>query len=60
MVWLLRKCTGCHRYTLKEMCPHCGGATVSPHPAKYSPDDKYQRLKILMRRLSEGEEQPQV
>jgi H/ACA ribonucleoprotein complex subunit 3 len=52
MVWLLRRCTKCHRYTLNETCPSCGGEAVSPHPAKFSMDDKYRKYKILMRRIS--------
>jgi H/ACA ribonucleoprotein complex subunit 3 len=55
MVWLLRKCERCLRYTLKrDVCPVCGGMVHVPHPAKFSPDDKYARLK---RRTSASEEQ---
>jgi len=51
MVWLLRRCGNCKRYTLnKEKCPSCGGAVYVPHPAKFSPDDKYAKYR---RRLSE-------
>ena len=46
MVWLLRKCEKCLRYTLhKDVCPYCGGAVHVPHPAKFSPDDKYAKYK---------------
>jgi H/ACA ribonucleoprotein complex subunit 3 len=38
---LLRRCSPCRRYTLGEACPVCGGATIMPIPAKYSPSDKY-------------------
>ncbi|MBS3116326.1 nucleolar RNA-binding Nop10p family protein [Candidatus Woesearchaeota archaeon] len=34
-------CTFCHRYTLCPICPSCHQKVVSPHPAKYSPLDKY-------------------
>lgn len=51
--WLLRKCTVCGRYTLKrERCPYCGGVTRIPHPAKFSPDDKYSRYRRLMKKLA--------
>jgi len=51
MVWLLRKCTRCGRYTLnKEGCPHCGGNVRIPHPAKFSPDDKYLKYRMAMKR----------
>ena len=47
MVWLLRKCLRCGRYTLKkDVCPYCGGKVHIPHPAKFSPDDKYIRYRM--------------
>lgn len=50
MVWLLRKCEKCKRYTLnQEKCPYCGGKVHIPHPAKFSPDDKYAKYKGAMR-----------
>jgi len=32
---------------MKEVCEKCNEATVLVHPAKFSPDDKYLRLRIL-------------
>jgi len=50
MVWLLRKCTQCHKYTLnQEKCPYCGGKVLVPHPAKFSPHDKYAKYRRAMR-----------
>jgi H/ACA ribonucleoprotein complex subunit 3 len=46
----------CHVYTLKETCPKCSGQAVSPHPAKFSMDDKYRKYKLLMKRLSQQSE----
>ncbi|MDE1826558.1 hypothetical protein DYY67_1465 [Candidatus Nitrosotalea sp. TS] len=46
MKFLMRKCTNCKRYTLKDECPKCGSNTASVHPGKYSPDDKYARYRI--------------
>ena len=37
----LRKCPKCGRYTLKEKCPVCGTETVSAHPPRFSPEDKW-------------------
>jgi len=54
MVRLLRRCTRCSGYTLKDTCPKCGGDAVTPHPAKFSMDDKYRKYKILMRRMASG------
>ncbi|MGA2663346.1 MAG: RNA-protein complex protein Nop10 [Nitrososphaerales archaeon] len=45
MKGLLLRCTACHCYTMKEVCPRCGGAAVTAHPAKYSPDDKYAKYR---------------
>jgi H/ACA ribonucleoprotein complex subunit 3 len=39
------KCSSCGKYTISEKCPYCGGKTVTVHPAKYSPDDKYARYR---------------
>jgi len=57
MGWLLRKCTKCGKYTLsKERCPYCGGNVKIPHPAKFSPDDKYIKYKrMLMRETKRNE-----
>ncbi len=53
MVWLLRKCVKCDRYTLgKDVCSHCSGKVRVPHPAKFSPDDKYARYRVALKRES--------
>jgi H/ACA ribonucleoprotein complex subunit 3 len=50
---LLRRCTNCGVYTLsKERCPRCGGPVKVPHPPKFSPEDKYQRYRILQKLLT--------
>ena len=46
MRFQMRKCPSCKRYTLKEDCPQCGNKTVTVHPGKYSPDDKYARYRV--------------
>lgn len=45
---LLRKCKKCATYTLNERCPKCGASTITPHPAKFSPDDKYSYLRTKL------------
>jgi H/ACA ribonucleoprotein complex subunit 3 len=59
MVWLLRKCEKCGKYTLKkEQCPYCGGTVRVPHPPKFSPDDKYLMYRMALKQggqLSEGD-----
>ena len=57
MVWLLRKCSKCEKYTLnQETCPSCGGVVQTPHPAKFSIDDRYQKYKIRMLRMTKDAE----
>ena len=46
---LIRKCSLCGTYTLKQQCPKCNTATIYPHPAKYSPEDKYIGYRIADR-----------
>lgn len=46
MRFQLRKCLKCNRYSLKNECPLCNEKTISAHPAKFSPDDKYLRYRI--------------
>jgi H/ACA ribonucleoprotein complex subunit 3 len=41
----MRKCLACKIYTFKEKCPKCGAETVSPHPPRFSPQDKYGELR---------------
>ena len=43
----LRTCSKCKKYSLKESCDTCKEKTVSVHPAKFYPDDKYMRYRIL-------------
>ncbi|NAZ25246.1 MAG: RNA-protein complex protein Nop10 [Thermofilum sp.] len=39
---VLRYCPRCQLYTLQQdKCPRCGGPVRVPHPAKYSPEDRY-------------------
>ena len=49
MRFQLRRCAECGQYTLKDPCRKCGGQTVSAHPAKFSPDDKYARYRLAAR-----------
>lgn len=46
------KCRTCGTYTLEEACG-CGSVAVTPHPPRFSPEDRYgkyrRRLKALAR-----------
>lgn len=45
----LKRCRACGRYTMREICPSCGSKTGSPHPPKFSPEDRYGKYRRLMR-----------
>jgi len=42
------KCIKCCSFTLKE--EHCNNRTINPKPAKYSPEDKYQKYRMKYKR----------
>ncbi len=43
---LMKKCVVCGKYTIKQgSCPYCGGEIASPHPPKFSPEDKYAKYR---------------
>ncbi|MFO7837280.1 MAG: RNA-protein complex protein Nop10 [Candidatus Thorarchaeota archaeon] len=49
----LFRCTKCGRYTLNdETCPECEGEVGNPHPARYSPQDKYGEYRRVAKRKS--------
>ncbi len=53
MKGMIRKCTVCGEYTLKAVCPRCGGRVRNPHPARFSPEDKYSRFRLALKREEE-------
>jgi len=46
---IIKKCPKCGAYTLKEKCPKCGADTRTPHPPKFSPEDKYGKYRRMAR-----------
>ncbi|RLF13161.1 MAG: RNA-protein complex protein Nop10 [Thermoprotei archaeon] len=55
MKGLLMRCIKCGKYTLKhDRCPYCGGALKSPHPPRYSPQDRYALYRLKTRRSMEA------
>lgn len=51
----MRKCFVCKIYTFKEKCSKCGIETILPSPPKFSPQDKYGKLRRdLIRELKSG------
>jgi H/ACA ribonucleoprotein complex subunit 3 len=45
---LLRVCRACARYTFRAVCPDCGAATRTPHPARFSPGDRYGKYRRML------------
>lgn len=39
-------CKKCHVYTLKNKCYNCNQDTITPKPAKFSLEDKYQKYRL--------------
>ena len=33
-----------------DVCPYCGGNIRTPHPPKFSPDDKYLKYRVIMKK----------
>jgi len=46
---LLMRCQACQLYTLKESCPKCGEMTKSPHPPRYSPENRYGKYRRMLK-----------
>lgn len=42
------KCSECGAFTMKQ--EHCGKKTLSPKPAKYSPEDKYGKYRRIAKK----------
>jgi len=48
----MRKCVNCGRYTLRQdKCPICGSEVKIPHPPRFSPEDRYVRYRLAMKKL---------
>ncbi|HJJ29202.1 MAG TPA: RNA-protein complex protein Nop10 [Methanocorpusculum sp.] len=56
----IRQCPIDKTYTLLDVCPVCGHASVSVHPAKYSPQDKYGRYRRLLKHAGDMPDTPGV
>lgn len=47
---ILKKCESCGAYAISRgACPYCGGRLRTPHPPKFSPEDRYQRYRLAMK-----------
>lgn len=39
----IKRCPACKEYTMDKT--HCGKATITPHPPRYTVEDKYARCR---------------
>ncbi|NHV45469.1 MAG: RNA-protein complex protein Nop10 [Candidatus Verstraetearchaeota archaeon] len=45
----MKKCSFCGEYTLRDdKCPYCGGQLKNPHPARFSPENKYSKYRLAL------------
>jgi H/ACA ribonucleoprotein complex subunit 3 len=58
----MRRCGSCREYSLQAVCPRCGGKTLDPRPAKYSPEDHYgsYRRKLKQMERAKGPPAPKI
>jgi H/ACA ribonucleoprotein complex subunit 3 len=52
----MARCMSCGAYTLSESCPGCDGRAVSPHPPKFSPEDRYGKYRRRLKAIVDKEE----
>ncbi|ADX85109.1 RNA-protein complex protein Nop10 [Saccharolobus islandicus] len=50
MKWKMKKCPKDNTYTFKDICPVCGYKTMIPHPSRFSPEDKYVKYRIELKK----------
>jgi len=48
----IKKCVSCGEYTL--LLEHCGGKSISVHPPKYNPNDRYAKYRRDEMGISSG------
>ncbi|MEM0493282.1 MAG: RNA-protein complex protein Nop10 [Candidatus Thermoplasmatota archaeon] len=46
----LQYCKNCNRYTLRYKCQLCGGDTINPSPARFSPQDHYGKYRRILKK----------
>ena len=52
MKYEIRFCEKCKKYTMNEEC--CNQKTVSSEPPKFSPDDKYAKYRLRIKKEEWG------
>ena len=46
----LTYCDCCKQYSMRKICTKCGKPTRSAHPARFSPDDKYSKNRVILKK----------
>jgi H/ACA ribonucleoprotein complex subunit 3 len=46
----MRYCKECGEYTLEERCRVCGSLTIVKKPARFSPQDRYGKYRIALKK----------
>ncbi|MGB9636349.1 MAG: RNA-protein complex protein Nop10 [Thermoplasmata archaeon] len=49
----IKKCKNCGEYTLKALCPRCSAPTCSPHPFRFSPEDRFGKYRRALKKIDE-------
>lgn len=47
----MAKCMECGAYTYSDVCGKCNGKTASPHPSRFSPEDRYGKYRRRLKKL---------
>jgi H/ACA ribonucleoprotein complex subunit 3 len=50
----IKKCANCGKYTLKTVCPVCNLETISPHPHRFSPEDRFGKYRRALKKGAEN------
>ncbi len=48
----IKTCPDCRDYTLKDECQKCGAGVVSPHPPRFSPEDRYGKYRRKLKKIT--------
>ena len=48
-------CPECRRYTMASKCPRCNIDAVTPHPPRFSPEDRYGKYRRQLKELAKEE-----
>lgn len=49
------RCGDCGAYTLHDACKSCGTKTSTPHPSRFSPEDRYGKYRRKLKALVKEE-----